>query len=71
MGAKAGRWRDVVTGEHICDVQNHYGGTSRKAEKVTPPRACGYSLGDLTMARAAFVRTVGAVDWPADEEFET
>jgi hypothetical protein len=71
MGAKAGRWRDVVTGEHICDVQNHYGGTSRKSEKVTPPRACGYSLGDLTTARAAFVRTVGAVDWPADEEPET
>ena len=70
MGAKAIYSRNVVTGEHIADVDNPYGGTSRKAELVTATRAYGYALGDLEGARASFVRVAGHVDWPSDKEPE-
>lgn len=63
-GAKAAKLTNAVTGEHIVDVPNPFGGIARKAQLVTQPRKPGYSLGTLKAAREAFLRNTGlAVDW--------
>jgi hypothetical protein len=65
MGAKATRPRNVVTGEHVTDVENSYGGTQRKAQLIRSDRAYGYNLGILSAARDAFERATGLkIEWP-------
>lgn len=68
MGAKSIRPRNVVTGEHVTDTENPYGGTTRKAQLVRVDRANAYSLGDLSTARAAFATaTTLQIDWPESQ----
>ena len=67
MGGAPTRPRDEVIGEHLADVPNSYGGTTRKAELVRHPRPHAYALGSLTKARAAFDdATRLTTDWPPD-----
>src|SRR5690349_25118482 len=54
MGCKNGRLSDVAVGEHITNVENIYGGTTRKTTVLKRKRAWGYKVGDLAAARAAF-----------------
>ncbi len=64
FGCEATKPRNVVTGEHMADVQSAYG-TNRKAELVRASRAHAYSIGALEMARAAFQRQTGLTPtWP-------
>lgn len=67
MGCKPARPRNAVMGEAIQDVENPYGGTTRKAVLVRKERATGYSIGSLAEARAAFnTATKLQPDWAAD-----
>ena len=59
FGAEPKRWRNGLVGEHIIDVGNMHGGTSRKAEIIRQDRAHGYSLGTLDEARATFENFTG------------
>jgi hypothetical protein len=62
--AKPCRPRDAIVGEHIADVPNAYGGTTRQAEPVTHPRPPGYKLGTLDGTRDAFTKaTALTIDW--------
>jgi hypothetical protein len=64
FGAKPTRPRDMVVGEHMADVENPYGGTSRKAELIRHPRPSAYHLGSLEQARMVFVVITGLeIDW--------
>jgi hypothetical protein len=69
MGAKPNRPRNAVIGERIADVANPYGGTTRKAELIRIDRAHGFSLGNLSAARADFQTATGLeMEWPADDD---
>ena len=48
MEGKPARLSNAPVGEHVCDVENAYGGTSRKAQVVKHPRPTAYSLGCLS-----------------------
>ena len=64
LGAKAGRWRNGVVGEHLVDEPNVHGGTNRKAKPVHQPRSHGYLVGELAGARQAFAETTGlSIAW--------
>jgi hypothetical protein len=64
-GGKSTRPAKVVTGEHMTDVANSFGGTSRKAAVVEQERATAYHLGDINIAREAFCRKTGLPsEWP-------
>jgi len=67
IGAKPKRLHNADVGEHITDVENLYGSTTRKAQPHRKLRPWGYSLGSLVDARAAFARTTGlSVAWEGD-----
>jgi hypothetical protein len=58
--------RDMLVGEHMADIPNGFGGTSRKAEVIRRHKN-GYHLGALADARAEFEGVTGLkVDWPED-----
>jgi hypothetical protein len=64
FGAKSTRLRNAVVGEHIADVKNDFGTTTRKAELIRHPRPPGYHLGILQESRKAFVAKTGLeIDW--------
>lgn len=64
LKAEARRWRNGVVGEHVADVDNLHGGTSRKAALVRQDRVHGYTFGSLDQARADFTGQTGlAVTW--------
>jgi hypothetical protein len=64
FGGKPTRPRDMVIGEHITDVANPLGGTTRKAALIRHPRPPSYRLGSLQEARKRFVAITGLeVDW--------
>ena len=69
------RLRNAIAGEAMIDVDNPYGGTSRKAKPIVKPRAPGYVLGDLDAARADFVKQTGlSVEWDGgaiDDDLQT
>jgi len=68
VGAKPKRLVDAVVGEHLTDVANPFGGTSRKAASFHQPRPPGYHVGDMDLARTDFVTVTGlAVDWSDDD----
>ena len=67
-GAKAKRLTDGVIGERVAHVKNLRGTTSRDTELTKKPRAQGYSVGELAVAREAFMTATGlSGDWPNDE----
>jgi hypothetical protein len=64
LKAEPTRWRNGVVSEHIADVDNVHGGTSRKAETVKQGRVCGYIVGKIEQARADFTKATGlTVTW--------
>jgi hypothetical protein len=64
LTAPAGRWRNGVVGEHMVDVENLHGGTTRKAALIRQGRVCGHTVGQLQQARADFTRVTGlAITW--------
>jgi hypothetical protein len=64
LKAEPTRWRNGVVGEHIADVDNACGGTSRKAALVRKERTTGYAVGPLERARADFTARTGLeVTW--------
>jgi hypothetical protein len=64
MGAKAIK-PNLVIGEAIQDVDNLYGGTTRKAAPVRADRAHAYNLGSHADARIGFQRVSRLeIDWP-------
>jgi hypothetical protein len=68
MGATHVRPRDVVIGEHIIDVSDEFGKTSRKA-KLIRQRANAFDLGGLAVARANFEKTTGLeIEWPPEDD---
>ena len=72
MGCKPRRLFNSPVGEHVTDVPNPFGGTSRKAEVVRGGRPHGYTLGELQLAHAAFCTVTGlAVVWEGEEDAAT
>ncbi len=69
LDAVGQRWRNAVVGEAITDVEDPYGGSTRKATLVrAPDRATGYHLGNLDQARKSFTEKTGLrVDWDGGE----
>ncbi len=64
IGAKAGRWRNGMVGEHLTDEKKMRGGSSRVAKVILQERATGYQFGNLDRAREAFTDATGlAVTW--------
>jgi hypothetical protein len=64
FGAKPTRPRDMVIGEHVTDVANQFGGTTRKSALIRHPRPPAYHLGGLEKARIAFMETTALeIDW--------
>jgi hypothetical protein len=71
MGGAYTQPRNAVVGEHLADVTNRYGGTTRKAELVKKARATGYKLGTLQIARGTFTKKTGlAIEWPKEDDAE-
>ena len=72
VGAKPKRLAtNSIVGEHLADIANGFGGTTRKAEPVKHPRPPGYHLGTLDDARAAFLEATRLnVDWQEPDESE-
>lgn len=69
FGATGKQIRNIATGEHLTDVMNSFGGTSRVAKPVIPPRANGYILDNLDESRAHFCQTLGLkINWGASDE---
>jgi hypothetical protein len=65
--AEARRLSDAVVGEHLADVPNVFGGTTRKAEVVKAARPPGYHLGALGGCRTAFSTETGLTfEWPEE-----
>jgi hypothetical protein len=72
MSGKPTRRRGLITGEHITDVDNAFGGTSRRAQPIKGGNVYAYDLGTLAISREAFRAATGLeVDWqdqaPEDE----
>jgi hypothetical protein len=64
LTAKPGRWRNGVVGEHVTNVENAFGGTTRKAALVRGKRVTGYTFGSLDQARNAFTKlTKMEISW--------
>jgi hypothetical protein len=69
VNARPRRLSAAAVGEHLVDVDNPYGGTTRKAQANVQPRPPGYELGDIEACRIAFeVKTGLTFDWPLDGE---
>ena len=64
LKAKPIRLRRAPAGEALMDVENVYGGMSRKAAPVIHPRPPGYAIGNLDDARRDFLLETGlSVTW--------
>ena len=64
LNAEPARWRLGVVGEHVADVPNAFGGTTRKAELVRQERVHGCFVGSLSRARADFSAATGlSITW--------
>lgn len=64
IGAKAGRWRNGVVGEHLTEETNMHGGKSRVAKLLRRDLPTGYQFGDLDVARTGFVQETGlTITW--------
>ncbi len=69
MGAKPKRLQNAPVGEHLADVANPFGGTSRKAKRIDHERPQGYQVGSLDLARRAFFAATGLnVDWAEGDD---
>jgi hypothetical protein len=69
LGHTPTRPRNLTTGEHITDVPNAYGATTRTATRIVHPRPPAYRLGTLDQARAAFTTlTRLPIEWPQDDD---
>jgi hypothetical protein len=67
LGGASCRPDDAVTGEHLVDVENTFGGVRREAKVVTQLRPRGFRLGTLTAAREAFAKhTKLTIEWGED-----
>jgi hypothetical protein len=64
VGAKPARPRNALVGEHITDVENQYGASTRKAAVIRKARAWGYHLGTLETSRSDFCKATRlTVEW--------
>lgn len=55
-------------GEHLTDIPNAFGGTSRAAQLIEKDRPTGYKIGRLADAQAAFCEMSGLkIVWSSDE----
>lgn len=58
-----------VVGEQMADVENPYGGSSRKGVLIRATQPPGFHIGALDIAREAFTNTtLLAVEWGGDED---
>ncbi len=64
LRAKPVRLRNAIAGEAMMDMDNPYGGTTRKSQPIKHPRPPGYFVGELEVARANFVKHTGLpIQW--------